>query len=159
MKKYILQLVLSIMTITAFISCNDVLDHQTSNRICEVHVSLADQKTRVGLVPSGQWGDMIAKWQDGDKLHIILTKGENVFDLGNIPVREISEDGKNGVFQYALPEELENADYYILSCFTSNCEPKIADGDILYQASIIREPINDYKARVMFSQMVTGDNP
>lgn len=156
--KYFLQVLLSIIAFVGLNSCTDENETATNNRFREVRISFADKTTRVGLTPSGYYGDMIAKWQDGDQIHVILSKESKVFDLGNVPVRNISEDGKTGVFQYALPEELDGEDYYELSCFTSNCQPKIKDGDIYYQASIVRQPIKDFKVRVMFNQMVIEEN-
>lgn len=159
MRNIFLQILFTIIAFVGFNSCANETSLWTGKRVHEVHISFAERNTRVSLTPSANSGDMIAKWQDGDQIHVILSHGSETYDLGNVPVRNISEDGKTGVFQYALPEELKDVEYYELSCFTENCQPKIVDGNILYQASIVRKPIKDFKARVMFDQVVTYEEP
>ena len=139
-------------------SCEDYQLLRHNSRMREVRFSLGEHTTRVVLVPSTNSGDLIAKWSSDDKIRVILSHENQTYDMGEVPVRNISDDGKSGVFQYALPEELDGAEYYELSCFTSSCEAKISEGEIFYRANIERRPINSFYAPVMFSQIVTDEN-
>ncbi len=158
MGKNVLVYVMSVITLLMVSGCKDSDASYSGERIRTVQASFEGSKTRVGLVPGDNLLDMTTKWQDDDRIHVILMKGVDYTDIGTVPVHDISGNGKNCYFQYALPEGFDDSDGYELSCFTENCSPEIIDGDVYYNASLIRMPISQFRVRVMFNQYVEEVN-
>lgn len=151
-------LILSVITLIMASGCQENDTVYSGERLCTVQASFGDNTTRVGLVQDANSRDMITKWQEDDRINVILMKGTEYIDLGTVPIHDISENGKNCVFQYALPDDFDASEGYRLSCFTNNCKPVIIDGDVFYNASLIRLPISEFKARVMFDEYVQEEN-
>ena len=151
-------LVMSVVTLIMASGCQENETVYNGERLCTVQASFGDNTTRVGLVQDANSRDMITKWQEDDRINVILMKGTEYIDLGTVPIHDISENGKNCFFQYALPEDFDASEGYRLSCFTNNCKPVIIDGDVFYNASLIRMPISQFKARVMFDEYVQEEN-
>ncbi len=149
---------MSVITLLVVNGCNEIESVFRGENLRTVQASFEDKTTRVSLVPAANSADMITKWQQDDRIHVILMNGTQYIDVGRVPVRDISENGKSCIFQYALPKELESVAGYGLSCFTDICSPEIIDGDVYYNASLMRMPISQFKARVMFDQYVEEEN-
>ena len=140
--------------------CNDteVVENSGSN-LRTVTASFSEVGTRVGLEMSGQNSNMLAKWQQDDKIHVFLTKQYDVTEVGYVPVKNISSNGKSCEFKYGLPENYDPLGKgYRLTCLTNNCEAKIMEGDIYCNATLIRMPISQFKARMLFDTYVTEEN-
>ena len=119
-------------------------------RWCEVEASFEETLTRVGLSTMENSRNLVAQWQEGDQINVILCANDKYYEVGPVPVREISNDGRSCKFSYRLPENFkEPSDGYQLMCFTSNCQPKIIDNEVYYNGSLIRRPISQFKASVM----------
>jgi len=140
--------------------CKDATDIQSTSRIRTITASLdGGSYTRIGLTPDANSRDMITKWQASDKIRVLITHDAKIYDIGDVNVYDISEDGKNCTFQYLLPEELEGVvEGYRLSCLTNNCTGKVQNDNVLYNASIIRAPISKFKVRAMFDEHVEEGN-
>ena len=146
------------MTLTIS-SCQDSEEVNAKFNIRTVHASFESEATRVGIEQAPDSRDMITKWQAGDKIHVFVSKGNNIVDIGSVPVHDISADGKSCVFQYAIPDDFDPyGEGFDLICFTENCDPKIEDGDIYYQAALTRMPISQFKAPLMFETYVKEEN-
>lgn len=160
MKKSFYRIALSVMVPLIVGGCgsqdNEIMPSE--GRLCTVQASFEDNMTRVSLTPDADSRDMITKWQEDDRIYVILANKADYLDLKTVPVHDISENGKSCVFQYALPDGFDASEGYGLSCYTNNCSPVIQDGDVFYNASIMRMPISQFKARVMFDQYVQEDN-
>ena len=140
-------------------SCQDSEEVNAKFNIRTVHASFESEATRVGIEQAPDSRDMITKWQAGDKIHVFVSKGNNIVDIGSVPVHDISADGKSCVFQYAIPDDFDPyGEGFDLICFTENCDPKIEDGDIYYQAALTRMPISQFKAPLMFETYVKEEN-
>lgn len=143
-------LLTAIMTLLAIQGCTE--DEMTggNTRWCEVEASFEETLTRVGLSTMENSRNLVAKWQEGDQINVILCANDKYYEVGPVPVREISNDGRSCKFSYRLPENFkEPSDGYQLMCFTSNCQPKIIDNEVYYNGSLIRRPISQFKASVM----------
>ena len=140
-------------------SCQDSEEVNAKLNLRTVHASFESEATRVGIEQAPDSRDMITKWQAGDKIHVFGSKGNNIVDIGSVPVHDISADGKSCVFQYAIPDDFDPyGEGFNLICFTENCDPKIEDGDIYYQAALTRMPISQFKAPLMFETYVKEEN-
>ena len=159
MKNYLNTFCLLLLSIMAFSGCQDLEGINAKRNLRTVHASFENGTTRVGIEQSHDSRDMITKWQEGDKIHVIVSKGNNIVDIGSVPVHDISSDGKSCVFQYAIPDDFDPfGEGFELLCFTDNCNPKIKDGDIYYNATLTRMPISQFKAPLMFDTYVKEDN-
>ena len=159
MKKIVYTLCICFSSLLALTGCNDWVEGNVKSNLRTVHASFDNEKTRVGIEQATDSRDMITKWQENDKIHVFVSKGNNIVDLGSVPVHDISTDGKSCTFQYALPDDFDEFDEgYSLTCFTDNCLPKIKDGDIYYNATLNRMPISQFKAPLMFDAYVKEEN-
>lgn len=153
-------LILSSLFTLLLTGCKDSEGLQSNGNIREVKASFFDwATTRVSLESDVDTRDMITKWQADDRISIIVTKGVQRREIGTVPIHDVATDGKSCTFQYAMPEDLDDLGKgYQLSCFTSNCEPKIMNDDVYINASIVRMPISQFKARVFSDQYVNEEN-
>ena len=159
MKNFLYSICLSFLTILTITGCDDWTESNLKSNLRTVHASFENGMTRVGIEQAHDSRDMITKWQENDKIHVIISKGNDIVDIGSVPVHDISPDGKSCVFQYALPDGFDPyGEGYNLLCFTENCNPKIKDVDIFYNASLPRMPIRQFKAPMMFDAYVKEDN-
>ena len=159
MKKSIyLHLAAIFLMASAMSGCQDMESLSHSGNIHVVKASIENRTTRVGLSQGDASLDMIAQWQSDDQINILINGGSNTYDVGLVPIQDLSANGKSCTFQYTVPKDLNGAsDGYQLNCFTSNCSPKEQGGDIYCDASLVRAPISQFKARVMATQHV--DDP
>ena len=97
---------MSVITLLVVNGCNEIESVFRGENLRTVQASFEDKTTRVSLVPAANSADMITKWQQDDRIHVILMNGTQYIDVGRVPVRDISENGKSCIFQYALPKEL-----------------------------------------------------
>ena len=164
--------------VTTFLGCTDKDVDNARQKFCEVKAVFPEDMYRVGfhedptamdqtdggpkkvrLEQDGTSRDMITRWQDDDKICVIIGKESDVRVLDPVPVRNLSQDKKSCTFQYAVPDEWNNKYLvYNLSCFTSDCEPKFVDGEIYCNATMKRMPIDKFRARVMFDGQVSEYN-
>ena len=150
---------LSALVFLAFAAggCQDMENTNLRNNTCRVQASIEGHTTRVGLSQGETSLDLVARWQQDDQVNIFVTKGTDSYDIGLVPVQELSANGKSCRFQFFMPRALDGVtDGYYMNCFSSECDPKVQDGDIRCNASLVRSPLNSFKARVMASQQVDG---
>ncbi len=123
---------------------------------CKVTASFESGSTRVGVEMDNSSQDMITRWKENDMIRVIVGNSDVFYDIGTVPVRDVSEDGKSCVFYYKMPDNFEYEDGYELMCFTENCTPVIKDGDVYYNASLTRQPMQKFCAPVMFDIRAKG---
>lgn len=63
--------------------------------------------TRVGLEPYGNSKDFITQWDDADEVQVFITQGNQLYSIGKVGVKNISEDKKNASITFELPETLD----------------------------------------------------
>ena len=163
---------------TTFWGCTDKDVDNARQKFCEVKAVFPEDIYKVGfhedssaldqtdggqkkvrLEQDGTSRDMITRWQDDDKICVIIGKETDVRVLDPVPVRSLSQDKKSCTFQYAVPDEWNSSDLvYNLSCFTADCEPKFVDGELYCNATLKRMPIDKFRARVMFDGQVSDYN-
>ena len=154
-RKY--KLLIAIMSLLSILGCSDDEMTRKDARWCEVEASFDETLTRVGLSTMENSRNLVAKWQEGDQMNVILCANDKYYEVGPVPVREISDDGRSCKFSYRLPDGFnEPSDGYQLMCFTSNCQPKIIDDEVYYNGSLIRKPLSQFKASVMSDEHVSS---
>lgn len=160
MKKSVYILAMSVITLLITSGCQDIETQYGGERLRTVYASFGENTTRVNLVQdeNQESRDMITKWQTDDRIHVILWNKKGYVDLGTVPIHNISNNEKSCDYQYALPDGFDASDGYRLACFTNNSKPVIKDGEVYYNASLVRMPISQFKARVMFDQFVQDEN-
>lgn len=160
MKKIIDLLAVTAITLIMASGCQDTETQYGGERLRTVYASFEGNATRVSLAQDEdpESRNMITRWQTDDRIHIILWNKKGYVDIGTVPIHYISENAKSCDYQYALPDGFDASNGYRLACFTNNCKPEIKDGEVYYNASLVRMPISQFKARVMFNQFVQDEN-
>lgn len=93
--------------------------------------------------------DLTTKWQGHEYINVFYMMTDSYHETTpQVQVSEITEDGFGATFTYKVPEEWDKNDVYDVKLFTSPCFPKMMDGKVYYNASIIREPISTFQVPV-----------
>nr|MCR5326218.1 choice-of-anchor D domain-containing protein [Bacteroidales bacterium] len=147
-----------------------------------------DGLTKVSLEQDGSGRDLVAKWQNDDKISVFLL-GNEYCDVGDVTLKSINSGGKGCVFSYDIPESFSRpVEGYRLLCFTSNNRPVLQDVNeltfipehnaswssnplrsstkgkkskdlvLMLNASITRAPLSQYRAPVMFNGFVSRES-
>ena len=176
--KHIIKYICVFASTLFFVACSEQDVAPAGQRICEVTAIFPEDMNKIRMSSDGTFsepnaggphkvrleqsdnsGDLIAKWQDDDKISVVMADGNDVRNPISVPVRNLSADHKSCTFRYELPEDWINLDNgYELSCFTSNCAPKVVNGHVYYNASMARMPLNQFRDRVMFEAHVSNSN-
>ena len=142
-----------LLVILVFCGCVREQDLENNN-IREVYASFENDDTRVALEQRASSLSLIAKWQSDDRIKVFLQDNRRYSELPSVPVRDMSSEGMDCMFRYGFPDDFHSRSGYKEVCFTETCGA-IADNSIIYfNASLVRVPIQDYKARVFSSQEV-----
>ena len=151
MNKYIIGIVALFTFIVSGCKESDVIG--LDNALCKVTASIADGTTRVTLSADGETKNFIAKWQNTDELSVMVSDNDSYRQIGVVPVKEISDDGRSCAFYYRLPDDYKTPiSGYQLVCISSHASPVVEDGDIYYNASLNRQPMSKFKAPVLFNE-------
>lgn len=93
--------------------------------------------------------NLTTKWQGHEYINVFYMMTDSYHETTpQVQVSEITEDGFGATFTYKVPEEWDKNDVYDVKLFTSTCFPKMMDGKVYYNASIIREPISSFQVPV-----------
>lgn len=74
--------------------------------------------TRAGLYELSNSLDLLTGWQDDDELQLLISQGDQKFDLGRVPLTYISQDSKKATFSYNLPQGMDANQRYTLYVFS-----------------------------------------
>lgn len=130
---------------------NDPVDNFKTTRH-RVDAYFSDSSlTRIGLRYTEGNTELIPYWQDGDMIQVFIVPTLlPAMEIGDVPARGISEDGKSCHFFYDDPDlfrALPNS-YYSLVCL-SGLKGGIVDGDIYCNGSMIRHPFMGFKVPIV----------
>ena len=93
--------------------------------------------------------NLLTKWQGHEYIQIFLKDGDTYNETERkVQVSKVTQDGTGATFSYRVPDEWGAIDSYDVKMFTSPCFPKMMDGKVYYNASIIREPISTFQVPV-----------
>ena len=93
--------------------------------------------------------NLTTKWQGHEYINVFYMMTDSYNETSpKVQVSEITDDGFGATFSYKVPEEWDKSDVYDVKLFTSPCFPKLQDGKVYYNASIIREPISEFQIPV-----------
>ncbi len=128
------------------------LVEESSTSAPNIHVinaSLENSDTRAILIQEPESYNLFAKWQGHEYIKVFyLMTDEYHSNAPLVQVSEITNDGLGATFTYKVPAEWDKKDTYDVKLFTSPCNPKMMDGKVYYNASIIREPITEFQLPV-----------
>ncbi|MBQ2486348.1 MAG: hypothetical protein II518_04740, partial [Candidatus Methanomethylophilus sp.] len=141
-------LLLAMATLSACVS--EVI--ATSERT--VSATFDELDTRVSLWPHEQSLDLTPAWQQEDMIRVFLRDGGTYHDLSSVPVRSISGDGKGCLFSYTIPGDMSGSEGLREICFTDAANPVLEDGRIYYGASLVRAPLERFRAPVLLDHPV-----
>ena len=141
-------LLLAMATLSACVS--EVI--ATSERT--VSATFDELDTRVSLWPREQSLDLTPAWQQEDMIRVFLRDGGTYHDLSSGPVRSISGDGKGCLFSYTIPGDVSGSEGLREICFTDAANPVLEDGRIYYGASLVRAPLERFRAPVLLDHPV-----
>ena len=145
--------------------CVQEIETPSLNRVYTVSAGIEDDGTRVSLSQSPTSRDMIARWQDGDEIKILIYGKSDYLELPAVPVSGISADGKDCVFTYSIPDDYEIDDSgYRLVCYTippgsdNLTKPKVGKGKATIDLPLLRYPSVHFRAPVLFDGRVVENN-
>ncbi len=99
--------------------------------------------------------DLLAKWQEGDKIHIYARQGNKCFDAGEVDVEKISSDGKTCSFNIMLPVEADASQSYVVYgvCGTDS---ELKGNELVISSVRLRSAFSLFHAPMMFSATVNA---
>ena len=115
--------------------------------------------TRVSLTPMDNSLDLLARWQEDDAIKVFLSDGANYSDAGYEHLESVSDDGKMAMFHYSIPADFnQRIGAYQLYCFTLHCYPVVTDWELHCNGSIVRSPLSQFRAPVLFENVSSGSD-
>ena len=146
--------IVGLMLLACIVACQDAEQIQQQEiRTQKVVAIISDNTaTRVGMNFSEDRQHLIARWQEGDNIHVfILPESGGRIDIGEVPVRGISDDGKSCHFFYNLPDNfiVRPTTNYRLVCISGAKSGIELGSDIFYNGSLKRMPLADFKAPII----------
>ena len=151
----------SIGLLAVVIGCDQKMTSPSSGRTYRVHAGFQDNATRVSLesVPSSL--DMIAKWQTDDEIKILIYGTQNYLELPAVPVKNITDDGKDCMFSFTIPDDYEiDETGYRMVCYTIPPEsddlkkPRVEKETASIDFPLLRYPLDQFRAPVLFEGQV-----
>ncbi|MEA4917443.1 hypothetical protein [Proteiniphilum sp.] len=128
-----------------FIGCDDndiVSDHQTETK--ERMLTLTafmppddEATTRIGLEEIPGSLNLSAKWNETDKVSLFFVQGETKIEAGEVPISNISANGKQSSFRIGIPQDIDIGKSFDIYGFSGvrNKGVSIIDGKILADIS------------------------
>ena len=139
-----------ILAPTLFVIGSCANKEQVPGPDCTIHASFEGKSTKVSLEQADNLS-FTSKWNSDDSFDIFV----NGQDVGkDVPIGEISEDGKNCTFIINLTD-VENKGTSQLFCATAPAHSTIVDGRIFCNASMVRSPLSTFSAPVYASAEIT----
>jgi hypothetical protein len=152
------------LLLTLACSGDDTSDNSgNTNRMCSltVQMPLDYAQTRVGLSPSEGSKDMIATWQEGDLVQVIVAQGTGSYSAGKVKVSDISADGKQAMIYFSLPEEIDRTKSFTVYNYTGIEGSAFYDDNGFWYtrslAELQRAPLSQFRAP-MFAKVEMENN-
>ena len=99
--------------------------------------------------------DLFARWQEDDKIQVFAKQGGKTYEIGKVPVENISDGGKTCSFNIDLPGEINTSKSYEVYGLCG-VEGSLVDDQITFDASTQRKRIDHFRAPLMFVSTATG---
>lgn len=130
-------------------SCHEEEDFAGTPTYHVITARLEDSGTRTLLQEIPNSYNLTTKWQGHEFINVFYMMTDTYHATAPmVQVSEITDDGFGATFTYKVPPEWDKSDVYNVKLFTSPCFPKVKDGKLYYNASIIREPISQFQVPV-----------
>ncbi len=113
-------------------------------------VDAQDQLSKVAMMQADNSLDLVSKWQSDDQIQVFARQNDEVYNIGKVPVDNISEDGKSCSFNIVLPANIDATASYDLYGFCG-IEAGFRDGIISFDASTTRRAVSNFRAPMMFA--------
>ena len=139
-----------VLALTFFVIGSCVNKEQVPRRDCTIHAAFDGKDTKVSLEQADNLS-LTSKWSSDDSFDIFVNGQDARTD---VPIGEISEDGKNCTFIINLTDA-ENMGTSQLFCATDPAHATIVDGRIFCNASLVRSPLSRFSAPVYASAEIT----
>ena len=149
-----------LLFLTASCTTDENLQLQANSEEAEVRLSFSTENaaTRVSLKQSEGSLDLTTQWKEGDMVDIFVVYNNKVEHIGEVPVRNISENGKDCTISYRKPKVVEDGtteEYTLIGVV--GAKTSFTDSEVYCNASLHRAPFRKFKVPAVFS-IVTGFN-
>ena len=145
--------------------CQAEVGSPSRDRTYTISAGFEENATRVSLDPAPSSLDLLAKWQQEDEVKVLLYGPKSYLELPAVPVFGISEDGKDCVFTFSIPDDYEIPESgYRLICYTIPPEsddldkPRELKEAAALDLPLLRYPIEQFRTPVMFDGQVMENN-
>ena len=130
MKKIISYIGMLLPALMLLVGCTDIDDFALAPRELTLSATMPTDNvfTRVGLETQYNSLNMSAKWKEADEVQIIITQGNQKYEIGKVRVSNITDENTSAEITIKLPEELDIEQRYSIFAFTG-IEGKVVKGD------------------------------
>lgn len=164
MKKIISYILACLSVTNLLVGCSEIENHfnPSSTRVT-VTAQMPETNTRAGLSQDDNTLNLLTKWQNDDEVKVILLQGDQKFEVGKVPIVNISSDGKKASFSYDIPSELDITKSYKLYAFCGieGFVDKKDNGDwyAYCTAKLLRTEMSKLKAPLASCTEITMNTP
>lgn len=148
-----------------FTSCHAGMEPPLKERTYTFFAGFEEDATRVSLEQTESSLDLVARWQEGDEVKVLVYGSKNYLELPAVPVIGISEDGKDCRFTFSIPDDFEVPETgYRLICYTippgsdDLKKPKEQKETAALDLPILRYPLEQFRAPVLYDGHVEENN-
>ena len=125
-----------------------------------VHLSFSPNQssTRVSLQESAESLDLTTHWENGDEVDLYVMYDGKVEHIGKVPIKGISEDGKDCIISYKKPKVVEDGlteEYTLMGIV--GAATSCTESEVYCNASLQRVTFEKFKVPAVVS-IVTGFN-
>ena len=124
-----------------------------------VNMPEGQSKKRVRMNQTEGSKNLTATWQADDEVLVFVTQGKNYFKIGDVKVSDITEDGKQAMIYFHLPDEVDRTKTFAVYNYTGIEGSIYLDDDGKWHARCLAElsraPIAQFKAP-MFAKVETN---
>ena len=118
MKKILSYILACLPMMFLLAGCSETDNYLSSSSMrVTVTAQMPEADTRVDLSQEENTLNLITKWQTDDEMRLIIVQGDQKFELGKVPLSNISSDGRSASFSYILPSDLNTSKSYQLYAF------------------------------------------
>lgn len=148
-----------LLLLTALTACQadvpaDLASPDAQGRTYTLTAGFTTDQTRVSLTADGL--NLIARWQPDDAISVYAHVTGQILDIGKVPMRDITPDGRGASFTYVLPEGqlVDPVQGYTGYGFTQSCHAQLLSGQLYCNGSIQRVPLAQFHAPVSYQQQI-----
>lgn len=164
MKKLLSYILACLPVSLMVVGCSETENYLSpSSKKVIVTAQMPEADTRANLSQDGNTLNLIAKWQNGDEVKLIIVQGNQKFEVGKVPIENINSDGKKASFSYDIPSELDITKSYMLYAFCGieGYVDKKENGDwyVYCTARLLRTEMSKLKAPLASCTEVSMTTP